>query len=57
MSAILIQNPTIVNEGRSFIGDLLIRDEIIEAIGAPGHVKTIPETKRVDASGLILILE
>jgi dihydroorotase len=55
MSGILIQNPTIVNEGRSFIGDLLIRDEIIEAIGAPGQVKSPPGTKRVDASGLILI--
>ncbi len=55
MSTILIQNPTIVNEGRSFIGDLLIKDEIIAAIGPPGQVKSPPGTKSVDASGLLLI--
>jgi len=55
MSAILIQNPIIINEGRAFIGDLLIKDEIIAAIGAPGQVKAPSGTKYFDAAGLLLM--
>jgi dihydroorotase len=55
MSNILIQNATIINEGKSFSGDLLIKDELIAAIGPPGQVKAPPETQTVDASRLLLL--
>jgi dihydroorotase len=55
MSGILIQNPTIINEGVAFKGDLLIIDEIIAAYGPPGQVISPEATKSMDASGLILI--
>lgn len=55
MPDILIQNPTIINEGVSFKGDLLIRDEIISTIGPPGQVISPDDTKSIDATGLILI--
>lgn len=55
MSGILIQNATIINEGKSFRGDLLIKDEVISAIGAPGQVKSPSDAKSIDASGLLLI--
>jgi len=55
MSGILIQNPTIINEGTSFKGDLLIMDEIISAIGPPGQVISPAGTRIIDATGLILI--
>ncbi|HBE43764.1 MAG TPA: dihydroorotase [Bacteroidales bacterium] len=55
MSGILIKNPTIINEGLSFIGDLYIRDEIISAFGPPGQVAVPDGTKIIDATGLILI--
>ena len=55
MSGILIQNPTIINEGASFKGDLLIMDEIISAIGPPGQVISPAGTRIIDATGLILI--
>ena len=55
MSGILIQNPTIINEGIAFKGDLLIIDEIISAIGPPGQVVSPEGTKIIDATGLILI--
>ncbi len=55
MSGILIQNPTIINEGTSFKGDLLIMDEIISAIGPPGQVISLAGTRIIDATGLILI--
>ncbi len=55
MSNTLIKNATIVNEGRTFKGDLLIKGEIISAIGAPGQVKTPEGADSIDASGLLLI--
>ncbi len=55
MSYCLIKNATIVNEGLSFKGDLLIKDELISAIGSPGQINAPPDTKSVDASGLLLI--
>jgi dihydroorotase len=55
MSSTLIRNATLVNEGKSFKGDLLIKGEIISAIGAPGQVKAPEGAESVDASGLILI--
>jgi dihydroorotase len=55
MSSILINNATIINEGRSFRGSLLIKDELIFAIGTI-HEKDIPSNTRVvDATGLLLL--
>ena len=55
MSSILIKNARIVNEGRSFNGDLLIEDELIKAIGIPGEVGIPGGTRIIEADGLILI--
>ncbi len=56
MSSILIKNATIVNEGRSFRSDLLIKDEThFSSIGSSDQF-TIPSgTKIIDATGLLLI--
>jgi dihydroorotase len=55
MSSILIKNATIVNEGRSFHSDLLIRDQLITSIG-PLEQFDIPQgTKVINATGLLLI--
>jgi dihydroorotase len=55
MVSIIIKNATIVNEGKTFRGDVLIKEEIISAIGAPGQVKTPEGADSIDASGLLLI--
>jgi dihydroorotase len=55
MSSILIRNATIINEGKTFKGDVLIKDELISAIGSPGQVKSPPGTNSIDAPGLFLI--
>lgn len=55
MSSILIKNATIVNEGKSSIGDLLIIDELISAIGYEDEMKIPDATKVIDATGLLLI--
>ena len=55
MSTILIKNATIVNEGRSFRGDLLIKDELISAIGSADQINVPDGTKTIDATGLLLI--
>ncbi len=55
MSSILIKNALIINEGRSFKGDLLVEGETISAISSVNKI-TIPEkTREIDASGLLLI--
>ena len=55
MKAILINNATIVNEGRSFTGSLLIKDEEINAVGNI-PAKDIPgNTEIIDATGLFLL--
>jgi dihydroorotase len=54
MSHILIKNSTIVNEGRSFRGDVLISGEVISAIGPTGKVKKPEGCETVNASGLLL---
>jgi dihydroorotase len=55
MSSILIKNATIVNEGKTFHGDVLIVDERIATIGSPDP-KDIPAgTKILDATGLLLL--
>jgi len=55
MSRTLIRNATIVNEGRTFRGDLLIKDELISATGPPGQVRFPTGSQIIDASGLLLI--
>jgi dihydroorotase len=55
MSIILIQNATIVNEGRSIRSDLLIKDELISAVGHADQMNIPAGTKIIDASGLFLI--
>lgn len=54
MNSILIKNATIVNEGRNFKGDLLIKDEIISAIRPPGQFIYPPGTRIIEADGLLL---
>ncbi len=54
MNSILIKNATIVNEGRNFKGDLLIKDEIISAIRPPGQFIDPPGTRIIEADGLLL---
>lgn len=53
MSSILIKDATIVNEGRSIAGDMLIKDGRIEAIGS--GLSTKSATREIDASGLHLL--
>ncbi|MGC1392556.1 MAG: dihydroorotase [Bacteroidales bacterium] len=55
MSSILIKNATIVNEGRTFRGDLLIKDELIKSVGLPDQIEIQTGTKTIDATGLLLI--
>src|SRR6476469_1284355 len=54
MSAtILIKEATIVNEGRSFSGDVIIKDGRIEAIGS--SLSTKGAAREIDANGLHLL--
>jgi dihydroorotase len=55
MSSILIKNAIIVNEGKSFRGDLLITEELISAIGNYTEMHIPAGTKIIDAKGLLLI--
>jgi dihydroorotase len=55
MSSILIKNATIVNEGRSFHSDLLIKDQLIISIGQLEQFNIPPGTEVVNATGLLLI--
>ncbi len=55
MSNILIKNATLINEGRSFHNDLLIRDEIISSVGSADEMDIPVRTKIIDASGLLLL--
>ncbi len=55
MSSILIKNATVINEGRIFKGELLIKDEFISAISSPDQINAPKYTNTIDASGLLLI--
>ncbi|MBW6500820.1 MAG: dihydroorotase [Bacteroidales bacterium] len=55
MSSILIRNATIVNEGRTYTKDLLIKDEIISAVGNPETLNQPKGGKTIDATNLLLI--
>ncbi|HEX2975935.1 MAG TPA: dihydroorotase [Bacteroidales bacterium] len=55
MSSILIQNATIINEGKSFKGDLLVIDELISHIGDRSEMVIPSGTEIIDAAGMLLI--
>jgi dihydroorotase len=55
MSSILIKNANIVNEGKSFRSDLLIKDDNISAIGSIDLLNVPAGTNIIDASGYLLI--
>jgi dihydroorotase len=55
MSSVLIKNATIINEGKSFHSDLLIKDELIISIGASSQMKIPAGTDITDATGLLLL--
>ena len=55
MSSILIKNATIINEGKTFRSDLLIKDELISSIGSNDQINIPSGTKIIDATGLLLI--
>jgi len=55
MSNILIRNSTIINEGRTFRSDLLIKDEIISAIGSADLMIVPTGSKIIDATGLLML--
>ena len=55
MSSILIRNATIVNEGRIYRSDLLIKDEIISAINPQVNIVAPAGAKIIEADGLILL--
>lgn len=52
MNTILIKNATLVNEGRRYTADVLIRDQRIEQVGIGlSH----PSARVIDAAGLLLL--
>jgi dihydroorotase len=55
MTSILLKNATIVNEGKTFQSDLLIKDELIASIGTSDLMDIPKGTKIIDATGLLLI--
>jgi dihydroorotase len=55
MSSILIKNAKIINEGKTFLSDLLIIDELITAIGSSDQFDIPSGTKIIDATGQLLI--
>jgi dihydroorotase len=55
MSSIFIKNGTIVNEGRSFRGDILITGEDIAAIGSVDVKKIRASARIIDAAGKYVI--
>ncbi len=50
----LIRNATIVNEGRQFIGYVLVSGQLIKAIGE-GNIETSDDYEVIDATGLLLL--
>jgi dihydroorotase len=55
MSTRIIKNATLVNEGRTFKGDVLIKDDIISAVGDLSSINIPENAKVIDAKGLMLI--
>lgn len=55
MSSIFIKNATIINEGITLKGEVLIKDEFISAIGSPSTLELPRDAAIINAEGLILI--
>lgn len=55
MNNIFIKNATIINEGRSFRGEVLITDEYISSVAPWGQIRIPEKALIIDASGLLLI--
>ena len=55
MNSVLIKNATIVNEGRISKKDLLIKEELISAIGFSENWEIPAGTKIIEAEGLLLM--
>ena len=55
MSSIFIKNATIVNEGKTFRGELLTKSEYISSVARPGQISVPDKAQIIDASGLLLI--
>ena len=55
MSSILIKNALIVNEGKSYKGDLLVDGELISNIGDSDEMAVPPGTRIIDATGKLLL--
>ena len=53
MSSFLIKNATIVNENKSFVGDVLIENEIISKIDS--QITTEKNVTEIDAEGMYLV--
>jgi dihydroorotase len=54
MSSLLIKNATLINEGKSYLSDVLIRNDEIEKIASEINLPD-KNTELIDAEGLILI--
>jgi dihydroorotase len=55
MTTIFIKNATIINEGRTFRGELLISGEYISSVAPFGQIRIPEKAHTIDASGLLLI--
>lgn len=55
MGAIIIKNGSIINEGRTFRGDLLIADDIISMIGEIDPRQVPAGAVQIDAGGMFVI--
>ena len=55
MSSIYIKNASIVNEGKTFKGNVLISDEIIKSVTAAALSRLPASTEVIDAEGIYLI--
>jgi dihydroorotase len=55
MNSIYIKNASIVNEGRTFRGDVLIKGELISDIGSIERSRIPDGAKVIDANGLFLL--
>ena len=53
MNTILIKNATIVNENNTFLGDVLIENELIKKISS--NIESDQNTQIIDATGSYLI--
>ncbi len=53
MSTTIIRNARIVNDGKTFEGDVLIKGQRIERVG--GEITTAGAAKEMDAKGLLLV--